>query len=943
MIRLLKLRVARLLAGLMLALTLPVGTSRAEALAAMKTDIARPYQEKYRPQFHMSPQSGWMGDPCGLIYDRGLYHLFWWGHAVSRDLVHWTELPWPMLGGDGSFAYFTGSMVRDMGNTSGLGAGALVAVYTMHRHRDSLETVGLSSSQNGIDFRFFPGNPVLDIGSASFRDPQVLWHGPTKRWVMVITRPDQHKVGFYSSPDLKSWKHESDFGPLGAREGLWEVPDLFQLPVHGQPGVFRWVLTVCVGPNKVQYFTGSFDGASFTPDEATEAFLKRGLGLEGEVFASFDNGTFDGWAATGAAFGQAPAQGASVKYLGAGYADSIGGSDSAVGTLSSPLFTIEKPCINFLLAGGRHPGQACVNLLVDGQVVRTSTGDNTGVLKWSGWNVSDLEGRRAQIQIVDSYAGADFGHVMADHFLFSDSLQSAGWEHALWADRGSDFYAAHSWHHTDSSSDSPPARTSWLGWMDNWEYAREVPTSYGKGFQSIPRDLELRSFHPSAPLQLIQKPIEALKSLRGQPIAVDKRALKQGAEPLDEFKPWRNSYEIEAEFDTRQSSVLGFNLLVGAGRKLVLGYNARTRSLFVDRTQTTDFTSDAAFNAAFPRRFEAPVENLGGRLKLRVFVDRSCVEVFAGHGEAVFSVLTFPGEDQTGVEVFSEGGGSLSSFKAWELKSIWATDEPSRIPGTIEGTSFRSRSASRRQDERGAVSVERGEWVSCAIKADWPGAYDLGVRAAGKGTLHLELDGRDVTGPLQVLAPADSPAWMVAPRRVGIPFGEHALRLVVDRGSLRLSGLRLATGSRIVPGGTYRIAGRLTGRLLEAVGTGDGAAVQQWETRAGQNHENQTWNIQASGAGLYTLTLLGSGQALSVRGSENGTPLELRSPTGAASQRWSIRDIGGGYFAIVSASNGKVLDVRDNSAQNGGLIHQWDALGGVNQGWRLELVSPEPK
>ena len=96
-------------------------------------------------------------------------------------------------------------------------------------------------------------------------------------------------------------------------------------------------------------------------------------------------------------------------------------------------------------------------ILVDGKVARTATGDGTNVLKWSSWDVSDLKDRIAQIQILDSYSGNDFGHLMADHFLFSDRLQSPSSEHALWAYFGSDFYAARTWRDLDNATDHPPS------------------------------------------------------------------------------------------------------------------------------------------------------------------------------------------------------------------------------------------------------------------------------------------------------------------------------------------------------------------------------------------------------------------------------------------------------------------------------------------------------
>ena len=278
-------------------------------LAAWPALAVEPYQELYRPQFHFSPRSGWMGDPDGLVRYRGLYHLFWWGHAVSTDLVFWRELPWPMKGGDDSFMYYTGSVVVDQANTGGWGAEsqpAMVAIYTAHERRGGLENQRLSISTNYTDFHYYSGNPVLDQNSRSFRDPDVFRDESRGRWVMAITYPDDRQVGFFASTDLKAWQPLSTFGPAGAQDGLWEVPVLFSLPVNGDPADTKWVLACSMGPNKVQYFVGDFDGSRFRLDAAENAFLNKGAGLEGEVWEDFEGRTLAAWTASGTAFEQGP-------------------------------------------------------------------------------------------------------------------------------------------------------------------------------------------------------------------------------------------------------------------------------------------------------------------------------------------------------------------------------------------------------------------------------------------------------------------------------------------------------------------------------------------------------------------------------------------------------------------------------------------------------------
>jgi len=108
------------------------------------------YQQVYRPQYHFSPAKGWLGDPDGMVRFNNLYHVFWWGHAESKDLVHWNERIQPMLGHDGSFVYYSGSVVVDRNNTSGMAVDPnqppMIAVYTMHDKASNEETQGLSIS-----------------------------------------------------------------------------------------------------------------------------------------------------------------------------------------------------------------------------------------------------------------------------------------------------------------------------------------------------------------------------------------------------------------------------------------------------------------------------------------------------------------------------------------------------------------------------------------------------------------------------------------------------------------------------------------------------------------------------------------------------------------------------------------------------------------------------
>ncbi|WP_406693834.1 GH32 C-terminal domain-containing protein [Singulisphaera sp. Ch08] len=250
---------------------LPYGAKSLEKIiqAEELPDAKSLYREADRPQFHFTSRRGWLNDPNGLLWYEGEYHLFYqhnpygwdwgnmhWGHAVSPDLLHWKELPIalsPQKYGDWCFS---GSGVVDGKNSSGFGAGAappLVAAYTSTGRGECI----VFSNDRGRTWTEFAKNPVVKHQG---RDPRLLFHEPTKRWVMAVYDEAEGKqaIAFHSSADLKSWRFESRI------DGFYECPDLFELPVTGADGQSRWVLYGADGA----YMLGRFDGHRFTPDSA---------------------------------------------------------------------------------------------------------------------------------------------------------------------------------------------------------------------------------------------------------------------------------------------------------------------------------------------------------------------------------------------------------------------------------------------------------------------------------------------------------------------------------------------------------------------------------------------------------------------------------------------------------------------------------------------------
>jgi fructan beta-fructosidase len=336
------------------------------------------YQEPFRPQFHYTPAKNWMNDPNGLVWYKGEYHLFYqynpsgttwgnisWGHAVSRDLVHWQELPVAIPDDDKEFV-FSGSVVVDKDNTSGFGTRQnppMVAIYTSASKACCKQAQALAySTDRGRTWTKYAGNPVLDIGSGEFRDPKVFWYAPGNRWIMAVVLAVDRKVSFYGSKNLKDWTHLSDFGPANAVGGVWEVPDLFPLPVDGNPGNIKWVLIVNLNPGGIaggsaaQYFVGDFDGTTFRAENVLGPYTPPA----GDVYQNFEGPDYGTWTTTGTAFGDAPAHGSLpgqlpvTGFLGNGLANSFLGGDASLGKLTSPPFKISRPYINFLVGGGSH-------------------------------------------------------------------------------------------------------------------------------------------------------------------------------------------------------------------------------------------------------------------------------------------------------------------------------------------------------------------------------------------------------------------------------------------------------------------------------------------------------------------------------------------------------------------------------------------------------------
>ena len=240
------------------------------------------YGEEFRPQCHFSPASNWMNDPNGLIYFNGTYHMYFqynsfgeqwgnmsWGHATSKNLVHWAEHS-PAIPMKDHMIFSGTTAVQD---------DKIVAAYTAFKFEEKDEQlIALSQEQYiatsydlGYNFEESPSNPVLSIGSTEFRDPKIFYDNRTGQWNMLVARADIKQIVFYHSEDLEKWEEKSRFGPLGNISAVWECPDLFELKDE-QSNISKWILTLSAGHAEdgylgMQYFIGNYDGYTFKADD----------------------------------------------------------------------------------------------------------------------------------------------------------------------------------------------------------------------------------------------------------------------------------------------------------------------------------------------------------------------------------------------------------------------------------------------------------------------------------------------------------------------------------------------------------------------------------------------------------------------------------------------------------------------------------------------------
>jgi len=240
--------------------------------------------------------------------------------------------------------------------------------------------------------------------------------------------------------------------------------------------------------------------------------------------------------------------------------------------------------------------------------------------------------------------------------------KSISGDEILWADYGTDYYAAISWNNVPEED----GRRLWLGWMNNWDYANEIPTDPWRSAMSIPRSVHLETVDDI--VKMIQRPVEELQKLRGDAVSLDPQDITEGDYLLIDDGISGKAYEMVMELEPGVSNAIGVNVRAGANEETVIGYDAAAGTVFVDRT----LSGEDGFSEDFARRMDAPARLIDGKVKLHVFVDWSSVEVFINDGEQVITTRIFPDPESTDISLFADGGmGALASLTFWPMESIW--------------------------------------------------------------------------------------------------------------------------------------------------------------------------------------------------------------------------------------------------------------------------------
>lgn len=270
-------------------LTLGQSSSTTTAIVPAGTALSGDYSGHYRPQIHFSAPVGFINDPNGLFLDdNGTYHLYYqynptdtiagnqhWGHATSTDLYTWENQPIALAPDNSTSFIFSGSIVLDPNNTSGLfpnQTNGVLAYYTLAGPDQQTQDLAYSHD-GGYTFTKYANNPLIAVGSSQYRDPKVLWYAPAQHWVMVVAYAQEFTIEILTSPDGLNWTFASNFTHHGLLGSQYECPNLVEMPMQGSDTTM-WLLYISINPGSPlggsigQYIPGAFNGTHFSAVDA---------------------------------------------------------------------------------------------------------------------------------------------------------------------------------------------------------------------------------------------------------------------------------------------------------------------------------------------------------------------------------------------------------------------------------------------------------------------------------------------------------------------------------------------------------------------------------------------------------------------------------------------------------------------------------------------------
>lgn len=890
------------------------------------TETSEWYNEPYRPQYHFTSPRYAVADPNGLVYYDGEYHLFHqeggkWAHAVSTDLTNWKNLPIAIPWNDMGHAW-SGSAIVDEDNVTGLfgGGSGLLAYYTSFNPDKTKgnQKIGLAySSDKGRTWSLYGSGAIIENpggvnGSWDFRDPKVMWDEDHSKWVMVVSGADH--IRFYTSTNLLDWMYASSFGYGDyLHGGIWECPDFFQLPVDGNPANKKWVLTISTGSIRAtdgsssEYFVGSFDGTTFTSDNAASTVLRSERGKD--MYAAMS-------------FADIPA--ADGRRIQLGWMTNWDYPFSFPtlpwkGQLSIPRVLTLK---NYAGEGVRLV-QTPVSEL---QALRGTAASfsNTTVTPSTSNILANFSGTAYEIvgefEIPSTNVSTEFGFRLRE---LGDQKTYVGYKPGL-----SQMFV----NRTDAGKDD--FTTYFSGWQD----ATVAPVNNRIKLHIFVDQSSIEVFGNDGKVVFsnVILPGDARDGLTFYTNGGNVKVVSLHVYPL--ANTWRNE---PSSGTTPQKVVMDRTrmfLTPGATEQLyvaVLPQSATNKNVTWSSSNTAiasvsavDSRSANVTGVALGRAVITATTQSGG------IIGQTVVEV----GGAFNTNLTGLAEPDTG-RWYNSADGIAGTF-----------DQDTNYISTVSADNFTYEADIRIDSSGGAGSL------LFRSNSDGSSGYYLNVDPNFRMIrLFYKLNGS--FSPSQLLASA--PAFIQPGRTYHVKiiangtnikvYFDHATSPSIDVNDSAFSsgyfGLNAFGGiayyqnvywwTEVTSGSVYRLVNTGSGKSLDASGTSDGSNVQIWSW-LGTN--NQKWTITSNTDGTYTLTSAASGKALDAAGSGDGANVQIWQNFGNANQKWNITLNNDGTFKLKASNSGKALDVAGGGNSDGTNVQIYSSNGSSAQKWQLIKV-----